>query len=340
MVDGILIGGSPSTGSSVLVNMLNRHPDVVAGPETYLFIHPKLYTEWPAYRWFLLHRSKWGGLKSIGWFRKNGADLLDPFYGWTQESLSAEIPQALDLPAFAEAFFSKSRKGKDASRWVEKSPSNALCLDLFLHHFPGGRVVHTTRNPYDTIASLVSRGLSPFEATAAYLLNTSFALKAAGSARYFCLKYEDWVHAPDQFLRACFAHLGLNWDPSCLEPEKGATEVRMEGWLHNEKGPLQAGSVGRFQRLPALEQEKICYAVEHLRIDPRYREIHQLPVSNIPEICEILEYPIHPSTRSFRLSMTISKWRNQAIRQFKWYPHPSLFTLHSSHFTPHTSLFS
>ncbi|MBK7410802.1 MAG: sulfotransferase [Saprospirales bacterium] len=131
MVDGILIGGSPSTGSSVLVNMLNRHPDVVAGPETYLFIHPKLYTEWPAYRWFLLHRSKWGGLKSIGWFRKNGADLLDPFYGWTQESLSAEIPQALDLPAFAEAFFSKSRKGKDASRWVEKSPSNALCLDLF-----------------------------------------------------------------------------------------------------------------------------------------------------------------------------------------------------------------
>ena len=332
MAEGILIGGSPSTGSSVLVNILNRHSDVVAGPETYLFIHPKLYTEWATNRRFLLHRSKWGGLKSIGWFRKNGADLLDPFYGWTPEALSREVNMALDFQSFADTFFSVAKTKKGAGRWVEKSPSNALCMDLFLAHFPGGRVVHTTRNPYDTIASLVARGLSTFEATAAYLLNTSFALKSAGAAQYFCLKYEDWVKAPDQFLRDCFSHLNLDWDPSFLEPEKGEGEVRMKGWLHDEKGALQARSVGRFQRLPELDQEKICYAVEHVHINNGYREMHGLPTRSIPEICKILEYPLHPSTRSFQMSMTLDNWRNQAIRRLKWYPHPSLFTLHPSLF--------
>lgn len=154
---GILIGGSPSTGSSVLVNVLNRHPELAAGPETYLFIHPDLYREWDRYGHYLLKRDRFRGLKSIGWFRKNGADLLLPEYGWDPAGLAALLNRSASFPEFVEGYFSTAMTRKGATQWIEKSPSNSLAFPDFLKFFPEGKVIHTTRNPYDAVASLIAR---------------------------------------------------------------------------------------------------------------------------------------------------------------------------------------
>lgn len=314
-----MIGGSPSTGSSVLVNILNRHPELLAGPETFLFIHPKLYQVWREYRKYLVQRSKLGGLKSEGWFRINGADLLDPFYGWKAPGIAEIIETAVDFPAFADAFFSPSLRQKGASRWVEKSPSNAICLDIFPGHFPGGKVVHTTRNPYDTIASLVSRGHSPFYATAAYLVNTAFALKAAGSDRHHLLKYEKWVLEPEAELSSLFGFLGLAWDPEVLEPASGEKDVRMEGWLHNERGKLESGSVGRFGRLEEKDQEAILYLVNRLRIRKDYQERHGLQVSQIADLCGHLGYETQMPGRSAYAASVVSCLKDRLTRLVRLY---------------------
>ena len=39
----IIIGGSGSSGSSLLATILNRHPEVAVGPELSLFNKPVLY---------------------------------------------------------------------------------------------------------------------------------------------------------------------------------------------------------------------------------------------------------------------------------------------------------
>ena len=54
----IIMGGSQSTGSSLLVNILNRHSMLVAGPETYLFMHPKLYHHWEENKKYLIKTNK------------------------------------------------------------------------------------------------------------------------------------------------------------------------------------------------------------------------------------------------------------------------------------------
>jgi hypothetical protein len=317
---GVLIGGSPSTGSSVLVNILNRHPDVVAGPETFLFMHPKLYTNWERYKHFLIRKSKVGGLKSIGWFRMNGADLLDPFYGHSPSTLRKCLESAASFPEFARDFFQPAMQAKGARIWVEKSPSNALCLDVFLKHFPSGRVIHTTRDPYDTMASLVARGYSAFYAAGAYLINTAFALRAAGEGRHFLLRYEDWVMDPQERLSACLSFLGLEWDPALLQPRDGGAPVRMEGWLHDERGPLQQGSIGRFARLSPADQHAIRAVAQRMRIAPSYRSAHALPVASIGEVCEQLGYPQKPADPATGSGFWKDRLKDRLGRAVRCYP--------------------
>ena len=320
MVNCMLIGGSPSTGSSVLVNILNRHPEVLAGPETYLFMHPKLFLEWEANKRYLLETSWVKGLKSEGWFRMNGADLLQPFYQNPAVQLREMVTRAEDLTAFSNSFFQKALQTKGARIWVEKSPSNALCFDHFLNDFPSGKVVHTTRNPYDTIASLMARGLSVYSATAFYLINTAFALKSASDSRHFLLRYEDWVQRPEVRLQALLEFFGLSWKNHLLQPEEGE-EVRMEGWLHSEKGALNAGSIGRFERLSPEEQGRIRWAVQQMRMNPIYGAMYGLAHHSIREICDILDYPFLPAegtaTAGIRLARLCDRW----ARLVRFYPH-------------------
>lgn len=317
---GILIGGPPSTGSSVLVNILNRHRDLLAGPETYLFIHPKLYTDWKRSREYLVKTSPLGGLKSVGWFRRNGADLMDPFYGWEKASLDEAIRSAPDFPAFADEYFYQPLERKGAKQWVEKSPSNSLCFDHFLMSFPGGKVVFTARDPYDTIASLVARGYTPWYATAACLVNSAFAMKVFDDPRFFCLKYEEWVRSPESSLPVLFYFLGLEWSPSLLVPEEGEGEVRMEGWLHNEKGRLQPGSIGRFRKLKKEDQDRIRYAVAHMRLRGPYRNRYQLPVEGMPEVMERLGYEVQPPERSYGNEFELLLMKDRLERILRLYP--------------------
>ena len=315
-----MIGGSPSTGSSVLVNLLNRRPELLAGPETYLFIHPRLYSDWPAYRRYLLNHSKTGGLKSIGWFAINGALLLDPFYGWEPLKLKGLVEDSGDFSSFCGSFFSPAMAKKGATRWVEKSPSNALCMEEFLQYFPTGLAIHTTRDPYDTVASLVSRGLSPFQAAASYLVNTAFALKMEGQERYHRIRYEDWVADPGQYLGKCFRFLGLDWDPNILEPPEDEKEVRMKGWLQSEKGKLGASSLGRFHKMEEGVRDRIRYAIFSIRLRDGYRLKHELPVSSIRQICDMLDYPFQAPGPVYYGELALEKYRDLFHRLRRFYP--------------------
>lgn len=301
------------------MNILNRHPELLAGPETYLFMHPKLFSDWETNKRYLLRTSWMTGLKSEGWFRMNGTDLLQPFFQNTSSQLREMVHREGNLPAFSNAFFQKALQTKGARIWVEKSPSNALCFDRFLKLFPTGMVVHTTRNPYDTVASLVARGMTPFSAVAFYLINTSFALKTSEDSRHYLLKYEHWAQEPFRDLKAFLDWLGLPWSPDLLEPEEGA-EVRMEGWLHNEKGPLKAGSIGRFGRLSLEQQTQIRCVMQQLRINPAYGAKYGLSHSSVREICTALNYAFQPVDQICGKGVRFDELRDRWARLIRLYP--------------------
>ncbi|MCB0643972.1 MAG: sulfotransferase, partial [Phaeodactylibacter sp.] len=243
----VLVGGSPSTGSSLLVNILNRHSAICSGPETYLFIHPKLYTDWATYKRYLLRPKPFGGLKSIGWGPLNGAILKHKEYGYSTTQIQQLIQDSPTLQAFADIFFTQQ---SGCQTWIEKSPSNVLAFPHFLESMPNAKVLLTLRDPYDTIASLVARGMHPVIAAAAYLVNNAFALRSYGHPRFSSLIYEEWIQSPKVALQPVLQTLDLHWEDQLLQTPS-ASPLKMDGWLQDERGAVQTGSIGRFQRLPA-----------------------------------------------------------------------------------------
>lgn len=287
---GIIIGGSPSTGSSVLVNILNRHPDLVSGPETYLFIHPKLYRDWNSYRGALQTRRLVHHLCSEGWLALHGALLNDPFYGWEAPEVQTLIRRSASLPEFAQSYFGRSQQRSAAQQWLEKSPSNVIAFPHFLQHFPDGKVIHTVRNPLDTMASLYRRGLSAYYAAGAYLVNNALALRVQDTTNYFRMDYERWVEHPRQELQQLLQFLGFQWMDTLLEAD--TQEVRMSGWQHNEHGQLSSGSVGSFFQLPERDQQLLISALNVCIFSRPFREHHQLPFRDALEVCYALGYQL------------------------------------------------
>ena len=315
----IIIGGVPSTGSSLLVNILNRHPDIATGPETYLFIHKQLYQNWGKYKNRLIGTGKIFGLKSQGWFIKNGADLLQTEYGWDRANLKRIIQESPDFIQFAENYFSKNLANQNAQIWIEKSPSNAIALKEFLNHFPKGKVIHTCRNPYDTVASLMSRGMNVYNAVAVYLVNSALALRAE-TGKYYEIKYEKLVNLPEQELRILLGFCNLNFDEKILEGETAKTQ-KMPGWKQNERGAIQKSSLGRFYDLTDHQREMIKATFATLKINKKWADKIDLKYLNAPDLFERLDYKFMNDIK-FDIRHILKKMQRQDIlqRTFRLYP--------------------
>jgi len=318
----VLIGGSPSTGSSLLVNMLDRHPALSAGPETYLFIHPRLFTDWRSYKRYLLRTSKVGGLKSPGWFLMNGAQLLQASYGWSLPELEQLIEAAPGLPTFADRYMARRMEALGALSWVEKSPANVIAFPDFFRCFSRARIIHTTRDPYDAAASLLARGRSAYQAAGAYIVHTALALRVFDHPGAHLLRYEALVADPAGAMRAVLAFLGCSWEEAVLEPtpQERRQEVRMPGWLQDETSGVGTGSLGRFQRLPAAEQQALINALSLFRINPAFARQYDLAHTSLRTIAETLGYPYREAAQADTRKLKEQYWRDRLGRALRLYP--------------------
>lgn len=316
------MGGSPSTGSSLLVNLLDRHSALSAGPETYLFIHPRLYTDWARWKRYLLHTSKTGGLKSPGWFLMNGAQLLQETYGWSRPELAQWIAKAPDLATFADRYLARRMEAAGAHSWVEKSPANAITFPLFLRQFPRARILHTTRDPYDTAASLLARGHSAYQAAGAYIVQTALALRVLDHPSAHLVKYEELVLDPASTLRRTLTFLDVSWEAAVLEPtpEERRREVRMQGWLQNERDRVGTRSLGRFRRLPAADRQALINALALFRINPAFARRYGLAHTSLRDITETLHYPYQEAREPDLRQLKKQFWQDRIKRALRLYP--------------------
>lgn len=290
----VLIGCSPSTGSSLLRRILNRHPDVFCGSETSLFAKEELYTNWAKSK-TKITRSSVFGLSSAGWHDFIGISLEED-YLWSKSEVKKLIREdAPDLNEFAHSFYRPILEREHKKVWAEKTPSNAFTLGLFLKSFPKGKVIHIVRNPLDTISSLHNRGMDLYSAVNVYLLNTAKALEVVDHPNAFLIKYEDLVDKPQEQLERLSEFLGVEYHDSMLEPSRDEGGVKkMEGWKHKETADVNSASVGRFAEGSDDLKQVILARIRltEINLDLKHKSIseladtlgYSLPVkSTIPE---------------------------------------------------------
>jgi Sulfotransferase family len=190
------IVGCPRSGTTLVQEMLDAHPNISCGPET-LF------------------------LRQIARLESQNLDLTD--FLITDEEWHAHVRELF-------LWLHETRaKQLCKTRWVDKSPGYAVITGYLDAMFPNCQIVHVVRNPRDVVDSWRRRwGVrSGFRSTRLWPLHVKNARKfgAAHPDRYFEIRYEELVRSPDPVMRALIEWLEEPWDDRVLQftpaPPKG-----------------------------------------------------------------------------------------------------------------------
>jgi protein-tyrosine sulfotransferase len=229
----VVIGGAARSGTTLLRTLLGRHPMLVSGPETTVF----------------LHRIS----SPIDLGERLG---LEPavIEKWQRESRS----QA----EFIECVQGAMRERSGKAIWVEKTPKNVGRFRFVRRHFPHAKLVHIIRDGRDVVCSLRRTPFAkidqvPWESIQAAqrcALQWRSAVKAGLRFRrdplYYELRYEELVRNPASTLRGLTEFLEVPWDDCILNP---ITEEIRHSSRDNHEAVIPATeifdtSVGRWRR--------------------------------------------------------------------------------------------
>jgi len=273
-----LIGGSGSSGTTLLAHVLHGLHDIRSGPEMGAFHHRDLYqSETDAFR-RSLYRCLAGQGRRIG-LTVNRLDLpLVPavffmardYYG--VEDIEAEFTMfesandLRDLLCWIKTRMSESDHFPEQFLWLDQTPKNAIAAREFLETFPGSRFIHLIRDGRDVMLSLAKRYSheAPGHDQSTYLMvgmarwvyDVTQARRARGLPGYLEVRYEDFVQSPLPETNAILEHLGrppvtqADLDES-LTQNRATGDALMGGakptWGNQPGQAITAKSVGRWR---------------------------------------------------------------------------------------------
>lgn len=259
----IFVGGSPRSGTTLLREILNRHPRIACGAETSIFSDlinpPRLAAEW--------------GLPP------------EPVVRLCRESTSAV--------RFAETFFREFMQREGKSRWADKTPANVLVFPRILKCFPNAKVVHLLRDGRDVACSLRKHPRSTIRHGKIQPVNSDNPIKdmirrwvhhvPCGLAfrdhpRCYQLRYEDLILNSEATLRSLCEFLGEEYHPAMLDPSAAPKPANREARVMNSPdadSQIKTSSVGRWRRdLTPQEKRDVARIAGELLIATGYAKDH------------------------------------------------------------------
>jgi len=220
----IFIIGMARSGSTLIAEILARHPMVTARGET------------PYFRKALNRRA--AGIGAPGFFPETSAGFTDA-----------------DWQAVSEMYLATARAGADG-RIIDKLPYNFIHLPALRRAFLDATIIHSRRDPMDTCFSIYQNSFAEghFHAYDQVELGRYYRAYAnfmthwqdERSCRVVEARYEDLVAAPETETRRLIAACGLPWEDACLTPGRSPRAIRTLS-QHQVRQAVYGTSVGRWR---------------------------------------------------------------------------------------------
>ena len=177
-----LVGGCGSSGTTLLIHLLSRHPQVASAPELNFFNHPEsldVATFAASLDALLARRCLTPGYKQVATFLGPRRDL-----GIDRELLASWAARARDATELHALLAEHVCARVGATHFVEKTPTNVYAFAMLARENPRARLVHLTRDGRDVAASLLRRGKSLYASGSRWLYDTLAGLRARGHPSY------------------------------------------------------------------------------------------------------------------------------------------------------------
>jgi tetratricopeptide (TPR) repeat protein len=223
----VFVVGMPRSGTTLVEQIIGRHPKAVGVGELDYFAN--LLTE------------------------MSGAEIVTPRLFEQAISMDAKHAKRIGRKYLAKL----DEFDKKASRVVDKMPHNFEMLWLIALLFPNAKIIHTYREPADTCTSIYTTPLRPQHNYCIDLdtLGTYYGMyvemmehwEEVLPVKIYHQSYEALIADQEAQSRALLEHVGLPWDPVCLDFQSGERQV-MTFSSQQVRRPIYTSSMGRWRK--------------------------------------------------------------------------------------------
>ncbi|MFO7713623.1 sulfotransferase family protein [Desulfosarcina sp.] len=249
----IFVGGAPRSGTTLLQNMLDSHPDIIGGPE---FLH----------------------LPDIMRLRRMMRRTLGN--GWLDEYCSPAEADA-HLRQLIDNFLLAIAGNRPAAYISEKTPANIQVFADLADLYPDARFIQIVRDPRAVVASMLKvgrrarqKGIQTQAFTrslvdAVHYVSACYAdgmtFQPRGASTFLTVSYEDLVRDPGGLTRRICAFLDLPWDPKMLRPDQvehaGEKAITNDVWYSQEEYKRRPtdNAVDKWKDSLSFAQQAILY---------------------------------------------------------------------------------
>jgi len=197
----IFIGGSGSSGTTLVQTIINSHPNIFCGSELNLFNNALFYSySFPMTESIFKQKLD----VELILFRES---LLR--YGFSVDEICEFAATSQSFKEFCDKIIIHSLNSSSKALWAEKSPANCRYIDQILYTYPNAKYIHIVRDGRDVALSLEKRGWSYHHSVMRWIYDSMCGTQYRGREFYYEIRYEDLVSNQRKSITNLFYFLGL-----------------------------------------------------------------------------------------------------------------------------------
>lgn len=233
----IILGNSPSSGSSLLVSLLGVHSDIFQTRELNVFDKP----DWCAGRTYKL-KNRWPRFKRMKYDVHFPCEHQILFNG-LEEIPDFSVSQH-DYANFAIETMKAMANEKGFSSFVEKTPNNIFALPHIYDRIPDAQFIMIIRHPVSVYRSLRRRGYDPFTSVARWYFPNLVVNYMREKDRTILVKYEQLTRDPENEIKRIFDFLQMTApDKSALDARETSDVINVGSWTKDVRGAVVSEAV-------------------------------------------------------------------------------------------------